>query len=205
MASNYTKTVWTNGYGQSRNATNLNKQEQGIADAQDGVKIKQWYELEPDTNAFTDAKKANVANAVTALIDHEDRIVVLEGDVPFTPFYAFTELSNVAVTSDTYVQVNELTTDILPAGTYELKNTMVSNYDTNTRSGFCRLSFDGGINWLEYNYEPKDTTDIHVNTCGRPLVLATDGIISIIIQARCEDVADTLTFITGNTILERKL
>lgn len=61
MASNYTKTSWTNDSGQPVNDTNLNKIEQGIADASDGANIKTWYEAEADTNAYTDTDKAEVA------------------------------------------------------------------------------------------------------------------------------------------------
>ena len=62
MASNYTKTVWTNGSGQPLNKTNLDNIEEGIFKASDGAFIKQWYEAEADTNAFTDAEKAHLAS-----------------------------------------------------------------------------------------------------------------------------------------------
>lgn len=78
MASNYTETIWTNGSGQPVNQTNLGKLEKGVADASDGANIKTWYEAEPDTNAYTDAEKATLAQLDVDVTDHEARLVDLE-------------------------------------------------------------------------------------------------------------------------------
>ena len=78
MASNYSPTTWTNGSGQPLSEGNMNKLEGGVEDASDGANIKIWYEGEANTNAYTDAEKADVADAVVDLVDHEARLVHLE-------------------------------------------------------------------------------------------------------------------------------
>ena len=195
MASNYTKTVWTNGSGQPRNDTNLNKQEQGIADAQDGTKIKTWYELEPDTNAFTDAHKTSVGTIATLTENTHD----------FVPFFAYNVEVPSPLSTDVWTETNRVTTGVLPIGVYQLLHTAVSNYNSITNSSFCRISSDGGTNWMEFNNEPKDITDNNLMTCVRPIVLTEEGIIDVIVQHKCGFATDVLTLAITNIMLERKL
>lgn len=70
----YNKTTWTNVSGQPINSTNLNKLEQGVADAHNIANIKTWYESNDDTNAYTDSEKTTVAS-VSSIVS---RVAALE-------------------------------------------------------------------------------------------------------------------------------
>jgi len=195
MASNYTKTVWTNNSLQPINKTNLDKIEQGIADAQDGTKIKQWYEAEDDTNAYTDADKTAVGTIAT----------LTEHSLGFAPYYNYSVEIPDPINSEAWVETNRLTTGTLPIGVYQVLHSVVCNYNSIVNSGYCRISPDGGTTWMEFNNEPKDIADNNLMTCARPLVLTEEGIIDVIVQHRCELATDTLTIAITNLILERKL
>lgn len=242
----YSKTYWTNDSGATLDAINLNKIEQGIYNAHNGYNIKQWYEDNWDTNAFTDSEKAKLAgidttqteldidalqsdltqaeidisnlesdmtavesvntNQEITLLDHENRIAELETNVPFAPFYEYSIATPPDITSDTYAEVNRITTVPLPIGVYELGHTAITTYSTVTRSGYCRISFDGGSNWTEFNHELKDASDISVVTCQNPLeVTVADTVIDVIVQMRCEQTGDVFTVQRSSLILERKL
>lgn len=146
-----------------------------------------------------------VANESDILLA-EARLDALEGvALPFTPFWAGSRIEAQTLTLDTYVEVNRLTTGILEAGTYGFIHTAVSNYDTTQRSGYCRISPDGGVTWLEFNNELKDITDKKLMTCSNFMVLAVPGVIDIIVQGRCETTGDNFTIINTVLQLERKL
>lgn len=227
----YTPTLWQNDIVTQINATRLNKIETGIDDAHYIINIRDWYESNADRNAYTDAEKLKLAGlGDTAVADRvtvneadiealeidvagltgdviilEDKVEALEATVPFPHIWLGSRIPNTVLTDDTYVEINRITTGVLEAGTYGFMHTAVSHYSTLTRSGYCRISPDGGATWMEFNQELKDTTDRHLMTCSNFIVLAVPGVIDIIIQARCEQTGDTFTIDQTVLQLERKL
>jgi len=191
----YTKTIWTNDSGNAISGTNLNKMEQGIADAHTGSIIKGIYEGELDTNAYTDADKTSVATIAT----------LTEHSLGFAPYFNYNIEAPDPISTESWVETNRITTDVLPIGVYQLLHSVVSNYNSIVNSGYCRISSDGGTTWMEFNNEPKDVADNNLMTCARPLVLTEEGVIDVIVQHRCELATDTLTIAITNLILERKL
>jgi hypothetical protein len=125
-------------------------------------------------------------------------------NAPFAPTYDFVSTNYGGLSSDTYVTIAELITPNRAAGVYEFKLSQVFSYNNTSRSYFCRVSFDGGINWVEFRHEPKDNTDNKAQVCLKPEVRATEAPLHIVLQARCESAGDTAIISIANIIAERK-
>ena len=123
---------------------------------------------------------------------------------PFVPTYDYDTASNVTVTNDVYQEVARLTTPSRPAGTYEVKLSMLYSLNSTTTSAYFRFSLDGGVSWTEVIEEPKDITDNRAKT----LLLVdihTLGIKDIVVQARKEVAGDVMTISNLSVIYERKV
>ena len=168
------------------------------------------------TNISTAQDQADlgVANAATAQSTADDAqtdattnagdITQLYLNAPFE--YTFDSVSSevVTVTDDTYEEIVRLTTESRAAGTYKVEKAMLYSLNSTTTSTFFRFSLDGGDNWTEIREEPKDSTDLRPITHPN-IVVHTEGIFDIILQARKENASDTLTIQQVSIILERKL
>lgn len=145
--------------------------------------------------------KVNQPTSITDLIQlstitGED----VDGSINFT--YDYKIENNITIQSDTYIEVLRLTTPNREAGLYEIKQSVLYNYDTSSRSAYFRVSTDGGLTWLELRRESKDPTDLEPVTLVRVDVF-NGGIKDIIIQARCENPSDILAINLVNTAFHR--
>lgn len=116
--------------------------------------------------------------------------------------YDYSTYSNLLVQTDTYTEIARLTTIPRVQGTYEIKMSMMYSYSSNVRSAYFRWSEDGGDNWMEVIYEPKDITSM-LPQAFHHIDVSAGGIKDIVIEARCSDAGDTITIPMLEIIYQR--
>ena len=176
MALNsYSKTLWVNNTAPARNETNLNKQEQGI------------YDVTEET--ITNTSAIGILN---------DRVDGIPHD------YYYNKTIGFVVPAETFVEAGRLT-QVITAGTWEIKFSFTFDYNVSGKSAFFRFSIDGGATWTEeFRREIKYGTDHVPIYYSYPSVLL-DGQIDIIFQARKEAAGDMMNISFLDIILDKKL
>jgi len=147
--------------------------------------LKNSFELKQDGTAYVNNKQ----------------IITADSDLTS---YDFVKVSGQSITQDTFKQVAKLTTPIRKSGTYEYKFSVSFKYSSTSRSAVFRISSDNGTNWTEFKKEPKDATDTVPFFYAYPKTMASDGVINLILEAKCENASDTLTVNYCDLIAERK-
>lgn len=133
------------------------------------------------------------------ITENQDDIAALE----VQNYYEFEKMTGKVINSETYQQVVRLTRPAIAVGTYQIGFAFQWLYDSIIRSAMFRFSLDGGINWSEFQEEPKDPTNEQPFFYSFPKILPGD-VIDIILEARCENAADTLTIPFSDVMIERK-
>jgi len=125
------------------------------------------------------------------------------GSNTFSPTYDFQKVTGFTVPSDVYSEVTRLTTPDRAAGTYELKFSWTSTYDSATTSQYYRYTIDDGVTWTEFIIEPSDVTNKFPFTYFYPLSHG-GGTFEVIFQARKETQAANHEIAFLDIIFERK-
>jgi len=148
-------------------------------------------------------KKADLGNLEQNVLDNSETLTGLQEYLLDPRKFEYAKTIGHTVTDDTYEEIARLTTISRPAGVYQLSFSIIFTYNTTGRSGFLRISIDGGSTWHEFRKEAKDTTDklwvTYVTAVPFP-----EQIHDIIMEARKENSGDIMEVGFANIISEYK-
>ena len=151
------------------------------------------------TNIATNT--SNIATTTAVLSALDTRITTIEDKDTFD----YNQATSITVTGDTYEDILQVLTPTRAVGKYKVTLSMLYTFDSTSDSAYFRFSLDGGTNWIEVRKEGKDITDKIPSTYTTMIDHTTEGIIDIRVEARKENLGDTLIVQAIDAMLERKV
>ena len=145
-----------------------------------------------------DSLETRMDTAETDITSLETRMDAAEGLLDFD----YEAVTNVTVTSDTYVEVINRTF-ALSDGTYKLDMSTMFSMDVTNYSAYFRFSIDGGSTWREVIEESSDISNI-IPLAYSFMIPVTSSTLNIQIQARVENASATLTIEDMTVMVDRK-
>jgi len=118
--------------------------------------------------------------------------------------YFFSKVRDILDIGDTYEPIVKVTTPELSAGTVMYGMSWTYSYDANNASVYMRFSINNGSTWNEFISEPSDTTDVNANTYAFPIEVATDGALTLEVEARKETGANQFDVLFFDVWIEKK-
>lgn len=135
-----------------------------------------------------------------------DQLLNWTADNPaFGPVYVYDKRSSILDIQTTYFEVGRLITPIVPAGTYDFYMSTTWNYNQNNGIIDFRWSMDGGTNWSDLTFEMPGTVNQESVTYGYPYVIPTEGVQTIVAQAKKRTSSGTFNILYFDLVLELKL